>query len=44
MKKGLWLEAANAWGTLLHFLPGDDEATRERTRAQFMLEEGHCQR
>jgi phage terminase small subunit len=40
MKEGRWLEAANAWGTLLHFLPGDDEATRERTRAQSMLEGG----
>ena len=32
--------AANAWATPLHFLTGDEEATRERLRAQAMLEDG----
>ena len=40
MKKGEWSQAANGWATLLQFLPGDEEATRERTRAQAMLEGG----
>ena len=40
MKKGEWSQAANGWATLLQFLPGDEEATRERTRAQSMLEGG----
>ena len=40
MKKGEWAQAANGWATLLQFLPGDEEATRERARAQAMLEGG----
>ena len=40
MKKGEWSQAANGWSTLLQFLPGDEEATRERARAQAMLEGG----
>ena len=40
MKKGEWSQAANGWATLLQFLPGDEEATRERARAQSMLEGG----
>jgi membrane-bound lytic murein transglycosylase A len=40
MKEGRWSEAVNGWATLLQFLPGDEEATRERTRAQSMLKGG----
>ncbi|MFM1935217.1 MAG: hypothetical protein RI990_176, partial [Planctomycetota bacterium] len=40
MKKGEWAQAANGWSTLLQFLPGDEEAVRERARAQAMLEGG----
>mgnify|MGYP003339634473 CR=1 FL=1 len=40
MKKGEWSQASNGWTTLLQLLPGDEEAVRERARAQAMLEGG----
>ncbi|NBQ15758.1 MAG: hypothetical protein EBU31_14410, partial [Proteobacteria bacterium] len=40
MKKGEWSQAANGWSALLQFVPGDEEATRERARARTMLEGG----
>lgn len=40
MKKGEWAQAANGWSVVLQYLPGDEEAVRERARAQSMLEGG----
>jgi hypothetical protein len=40
MTEAQWAQAANGWATLLQFLPGDEEAVRERARAQSMLEGG----
>jgi type II secretory pathway component GspD/PulD (secretin)/tetratricopeptide (TPR) repeat protein len=40
MKRGEWAQASNGWSALLQFLPGDEEAVRERARAQSMLEGG----
>jgi type II secretory pathway component GspD/PulD (secretin)/tetratricopeptide (TPR) repeat protein len=40
MKKGQWQAAMTAWAQVLSALPGDEEAVRERARAQSMLEGG----